>query len=57
MVSSMNKQTVSLWDAHLGPLLASVFMCSIEERLGQEGKMPTYYRRFVDYTLTVMLLK
>ena len=41
----------------LGPLLASVFMCSIEERLEQEGKMPTYYRRFVDDTLTVMLLK
>ena len=29
-------------------------MCSIEERLEQEGKMPTYYRRFVDDTLTVM---
>ena len=38
----------------LGPLLANVFMCSIEERLEQEGKMPTYYRRFVDDTLTVM---
>ena len=41
----------------LGPLLASVFMCSIEERLEQEGKMPRYYRRFADDTLTVMLLK
>ena len=38
----------------LGPLLASVFMCSIEERLEQ---IPTFYRGFVDDTLTVMLLK
>jgi len=37
-----------------GPLLANVCMCSIEERLEQEGKMPRYYRRFVDDTLTVM---
>jgi len=41
----------------LGPLLANVFMCSIEERLEQEGNMLIYYRRFVDDTLTVMLLK
>ena len=39
----------------LGPLLANVFMCRIEERLEQEGKMPTYYRRFVDDTLTVII--
>ena len=38
----------------LGPVLAKVFMCSIKERLKQEGKMPTYYRRFVDETLTIM---
>ena len=28
----------------LGPLLANASMCSIEEKLDQEGKMPTYYR-------------
>ncbi|XP_067039590.1 uncharacterized protein [Acropora muricata] len=38
----------------LGPLLANVFMCSIEETLEREGKMPTYYRRYVDDTLTIM---
>ena len=38
----------------LGPLLANVFMCSIEERLEQKGKMPTYYRRFVGDIPTVM---
>ena len=38
----------------LGPVLANVFMYSIKERLEQEGKMPTYYRRFVDDTLTIM---
>ena len=35
----------------VGPLLANVFMCSTEETLEREGKMPTYYRRFVDDTL------
>ena len=38
----------------LGPLLANVFMCSIEETLECEGKTPTYYRRYVDDTLTIM---
>ena len=38
----------------LGPLLANVFMCSIEERLEREGKIPAYYRRYVDDTLTVL---
>ena len=38
----------------LGPLLANVFMCSIEESLDREGKMPSYYRRYVDDTFTIM---
>ena len=38
----------------LGPLLANAFMCSIEETLERDGKMPTYYKRFVDDTLTIM---
>ena len=38
----------------LGPLLASVFMSSIEETLDREGKMPSYYRRYVDDTPTIM---
>ena len=38
----------------LGPLLANAFMCSIAETLEREGKMPTYYKRFVDDTLTIM---
>ena len=38
----------------LGPLLANVFMCSIEETLECEGKIPTYYKRFVGDTLTIM---
>ena len=37
-----------------GPLLTNAFMCSIEETLEREGKMPTYYKRFVDDTLTIM---
>ena len=38
----------------LGPLLANVFMCSIGEKLELEGKMPSYYRGFVDDTVTFM---
>ncbi|XP_015777507.1 PREDICTED: uncharacterized protein LOC107355442 [Acropora digitifera] len=38
----------------LGPLLANTFICSIEETLEREGKMPTYYKRFVDDPLTIM---
>ena len=38
----------------LGPLLANVFMCSIEDKLDQDGKLPFYYRRYVDDTFTIM---
>ena len=38
----------------LGPLLAKVFMSSIEENLEREGKLPSFYRRYVDDTLTIM---
>ena len=38
----------------LGPLIANVFMCSIEEQLDFNGKMPEFYRRYVDDTLTIM---
>ena len=38
----------------LGPLLANVFMSSLEEKLELEGKLPEYYRRYVDDTLTIM---
>jgi len=30
----------------LGPLLANAVMCSIEETVEREGKIPTYYKRF-----------
>lgn len=37
-------------------LLANVFTCMsfIEETLEYEGKLPSYYQRYVDDTLTVM---
>ena len=38
----------------LGPLLANVFMSSLEEKLEPEGKLPDYHRRYVDDTLTIM---
>ena len=30
-----------------GPLLANVFMCSIEDKLDQDGKLPSCYRRLI----------
>ena len=38
----------------LGPLLANVFMTSIEENLERQGKVPSFYRRYVDDALTIM---
>ena len=38
----------------LGPLLANVFMCSIEGSLKSQGKLPEFYRRYVDDTLVRM---
>ena len=39
----------------LGPLLANVFMCSIEDKLDQDGKLPSYYWRYVNAdTFTIM---
>ena len=38
----------------LAPLLANVFMGSIEENLEREGKMPSFYKRYIDDTLTTM---
>ena len=38
----------------LGPLLANVLMSHIEENLEREDKLPFFYRRYVDDTLTIM---
>ena len=38
----------------LGPLLANVFMSHIEENLEREGKLPSFYQRYVDDMLTIM---
>ena len=38
----------------LGLLLANVFMCSTEESLESQGKLPQFYRRYVDDTLVKM---
>ena len=38
----------------LGPLLVNVFMSHIEENLERDGKFPSFYRRYVDDTLTIM---
>ena len=38
----------------LEPLLANIFMSSIEATLERQGKLPSFYRRYVDDTLTIM---
>ena len=38
----------------LGPLMANVFMCNIEEQLTNQNKMPTLYKCYVDDTLSIM---
>ena len=34
----------------LGPLMANVFMCSVEEKLERENKLPSFYKKYVDDT-------
>ena len=38
----------------LGPRMANAFLCSIEEKLEQDNKLPEFYRRYVDDTFTTM---
>ena len=38
----------------LGPLMANAFMCEIEKQQGIENKLPIFYKRFVDDTLSAM---
>ena len=52
MASFMNKLTEWQW-AHLwDPLWA--FLCSIEEKLEHDNKLPEFYRRYVDDILATM---
>ena len=38
-----------------GPLMANAFMCKIEKQLETENKLPIFYKRFADDTLSSML--
>ena len=38
----------------LGPLMANAFMCNIEKQLETENKMPAFYKRYEDDTLSAM---
>ena len=38
--------------SQLGPLLANMFMCSLEERLVKQKQTPPFYQQFVDDTIT-----
>ena len=38
----------------LGPLMENAFLCSIEEKLEQDNKLPEFYRRYVDDTFAMM---
>ena len=47
----MSKQMASQWELLL--VLCSP-MYSIEDKLDQDSKLPSYYRRYVDDTFTIM---
>lgn len=38
----------------LGPLMANVFLCHLEDKLTRDGTTPTFYKRYVDDTLARM---
>ena len=38
----------------LGPLMANAFMCSVEEKLARENKLPSFYKRYVYDTLALV---
>ena len=38
----------------LGPLMPNTFMCSLEEKLACENKLPSFYKRYVDNTLVLV---
>ena len=38
----------------LGPLMANLFMCSIEEKLESENKLPSFYPRYGDDSLAMV---
>ena len=38
----------------LEPLMANAFKCNIEEKLTNQNKMPTFYKRYVDDALSIM---
>ena len=38
----------------LGPLMANAFMCNIKEQLTNQNKLPTFYKRYVDDTLSII---
>ncbi|XP_068706113.1 uncharacterized protein [Montipora foliosa] len=38
----------------LGPLMTNAFMCSVEEKLARENKLPSFYKRYVDDTLAMV---
>ncbi|XP_068756963.1 uncharacterized protein [Montipora capricornis] len=38
----------------LGPLMANVFMCHLEDKLARDGMVPSLYKRYIDDTLARM---
>ena len=38
----------------LGPLTVNTFMCSIEEKLARENKLPDFYKKFVEDTFALV---
>jgi len=48
----MNRQRCE--GSPLGPLMTNTFMCSIEEKLAHDKKLPNFHRRYVDDTFALV---
>ena len=55
MVSFTSRSAAWQWALRrLGALIPNAFLCSIEEKLDQDNKIPEFYRRYVDNTFATM---
>ena len=50
----MQVDGVAIMGSPLGPLRAYAFLCSVEEKIERDNKLPEFYKRYVDDTLATM---
>ena len=54
MVNCLRKTDGVAMGSPLGPLMANVFMCHLEENLARDGMVHSLYKKYVDDTLARM---